>query len=211
MRRNLLGLNTMAGKQALWRISPVRLFSRQNHWDVMVTGACVLQMVTMFSEIIDSLRVHGKGHHKYDNVRIGINGRLDTIQAAILLAKMSIFPEEIELRQTVVQRYSDLLAGQSSIIAPKISEGMTCAWAQYTLLAQDEAHRAKVQDRLKSIGVPTAIYYPKPLHLQPAFEFLEYDPGSFPTSENFSKRVFSIPMHPYLTMDDQRKIVDGLL
>jgi UDP-2-acetamido-2-deoxy-ribo-hexuluronate aminotransferase len=163
------------------------------------------------SEIIDSLRVHGKGHHKYDNVRIGINGRLDTIQAAILLAKMSIFPEEIELRQTVVRRYSDLLAGQSSIIAPKISEGMTCAWAQYSLLAQDEAHRAKVQDRLKSIGVPTAIYYPKPLHLQPAFEFLEYDSGSFPTSENFSKRVFSIPMHPYLTMDDQRKIVDGLL
>jgi len=162
------------------------------------------------AEIVASLRVHGKGHHKYDNVRVGINGRLDTMQAAILLAKFDIFPEEIALRQIVAQRYTDLLAGQSANIIPEIPEGMKSAWAQYSLLSKNGTQRTHLQEQLKDKGVPSAIYYPKPLHLQTAFASLGYEEGHFPTSEDFSERIFSIPMHPYLTEKDQEKIVAAM-
>lgn len=160
-------------------------------------------------EIIESLRVHGKGTHKYDNVRIGINGRLDTIQAAIMLAKFEIFPEEIALRQTVAKRYSGLFSEVPSITPPAMFEGMVSAWAQYSLMAESSAHRAELQERLKNKGIPTAIYYPKPLHLQTAFASLGHAPGDFPVSEGVSERIFSIPMHPYLTESDQKMIVDA--
>ena len=159
------------------------------------------------AEIMESLRVHGKGIHKYDNVRIGINGRMDTLQAAILLAKFDIFPEEIELRQTVARRYSQLLNQQDEVLTPAVAEEMKSAWAQYSVLAKDEAHRSKLQDRLKAAEIPTAIYYPKPLHLQTAFNALGYKEGDFPVSEDFSGRIFSLPMHPYLSRVDQEKIV----
>ncbi|MBN2374633.1 DegT/DnrJ/EryC1/StrS family aminotransferase [bacterium] len=162
------------------------------------------------SEIISSLRIHGKGDHKYDNVRIGINGRIDTLQAAILLAKFEIFPEEVELRQTVANSYSELLANIPSLSIPKIPEDAKSVWAQYSILAKDEAHRSSIQTRLKNAGIPTAIYYPKPLHLQTAFASLGYKEGDFPVSESIAKRVFSIPMHPYLTIEDQKKISSHL-
>ena len=159
------------------------------------------------AETMQSLRVHGKGHHKYDNVRIGINGRLDTIQAAVLLAKFGIFAEEIQLRQKVAQRYSDGLVGQASLVTPHIPGGYLSAWAQYSILASDDAHRSEIQARLKDSGVPTAIYYPKPLHLQTAFSSLGYAEGDFPNSEEFSQRIFSLPMHPYLTAAEQDEIL----
>lgn len=154
--------------------------------------------------VMDSLRVHGKGADKYDNVRIGLNGRMDTIQAAILLAKFSIFREEVAMRQRAACRYDDLLAG-GPVATPMVPSGCTSIWAQYSLLAQSQAHRARIQDNLKKVGIPTAVYYPKPLHLQTAFGNLCYREGDFPLSEDASRRIFSLPMHPYLDWKDQEK------
>ncbi len=158
------------------------------------------------AEIMGSLRVHGKGHHKYDNVRIGVNGRLDTIQAGILLAKFNIFPEEIKLRQQVAQRYTAMLKPIPNIQIPAIPAGYRSAWAQYSILAADENQRTELQNQLKEAEIPTAIYYPKPLHLQSAFADLSYRKGDFPISEEISDRIFSLPMHPYLAEEDQQKI-----
>ena len=158
------------------------------------------------AEIMGSLRVHGKGHHKYDNVRIGFNGRLDTIQAGILLAKFDIFPEEIELRQQVADRYTALLNPLSNILTPTVPQGYKSAWAQYSVLAADDRQRTDLQNKLKEADIPTAIYYPKPLHLQSAFSELGYRKGDFPISEEICERIFSLPMHPYLTEEAQQKI-----
>ena len=158
------------------------------------------------AEIMGSVRVHGKGHHKYDNVRIGVNGRLDTIQAGILLAKLDIFPEEIELRQQVADRYTSLLNPISSIQTPAVPQSYKSAWAQYSVLTTDETQRTDLQNKLKEVDIPTAIYYPKPLHLQNAFAGLGYRKGDFPISEDISGRIFSLPMHPYLAEEAQQKI-----
>ncbi|MGB9437843.1 MAG: DegT/DnrJ/EryC1/StrS family aminotransferase [Desulfobacterales bacterium] len=158
------------------------------------------------AEIMGSLRVHGKGHHKYDNVRIGVNGRLDTIQAGILLAKFDIFPEEIELRQQVAKRYTAMLNPLANIEIPAIPQGYKSAWAQYSILAAGDKQRTDLQNKLKEADIPTAIYYPKPLHLQSAFSYLGYKKGDFPISEDISRRIFSLPMHPYLTEEEQQKI-----
>lgn len=160
-----------------------------------------------------SLRIHGKGDHKYDNVRIGINGRLDTMQAAILNAKFEIFPEEVTLRQKVAKRYDNLLASSRSgagnlVTRPMVPEGYLSVWAQYSLLAESGEHRSAIQKKLKAAGIPTAIYYPQPLHLQTAFAGLGYKMGDFPVSEDFANRIFSLPMHAYLEAEDQQRIVD---
>ena len=172
---------------------------------------------TSLAAALDSIRVHGKGSHKYDNARIGINGRLDTLQAAILLAKFAIFPEEVELRNQVAQRYASLLTPHAShsthdpsLLTPYVPAGYTSAWAQYSLLARDEAHRTALMEKLKTAGIPTAIYYPKPLHLQTAFAPLGYTPGAFPVSEDAASRIFSLPMHPYLQESDQNLIINAL-
>ncbi len=156
------------------------------------------------AEVLRSIRDHGQGSDKYENVRIGINGRLDTLQAAILLAKFAIFPEEIDQRQEVARRYNELLAG--SVTTPEIPEGCKSAWAQYSILVRDSADRISLMAKLKEAGIPTAIYYPKPLHRQTAFSGLGYKEGDFPVSEDCARRIFSLPMHPYLTAGDQRRI-----
>jgi UDP-2-acetamido-2-deoxy-ribo-hexuluronate aminotransferase len=164
------------------------------------------------AEIMKSLRVHGKGTHKYDNARIGINGRLDTLQAAILLSKFEVFPEELELRQQASEKYSSLISGKNvqQLTIPFVPDNYRSAWAQYSLLAKDEQHRSNLQEKLKKEEIPTAIYYPKPLHLQTAFKYLSYNEGDFPVSEDCSKRIFSLPMHPYLNKKDQERIVEVL-
>jgi len=162
-------------------------------------------------ELLRSLRVHGQGDNKYENVRIGINGRLDTLQAAILLAKFEIFPEEIGLRQDVARRYTELLTPRSSHLTPPAVPGDSkSAWAQYSLLARDGAERTFLMAKLKEAGIPTAIYYPKPLHRQTAFAGLGYRGGDFPVSDDCAWRIFSLPMHPYLAAEDQRRIADIL-
>ena len=162
------------------------------------------------ASVMDSIRVHGKGSDKYDNVRIGINGRMDTLQAAILLAKFSIFPEEVELRREVAGRYSRMLGGCGAFRVPAVPAGFKSVWAQYSVLAASEDHRRKTQTALKEAGIPTAVYYPKPLHLQTAFAPLGYREGDFPVSEDAARRIFSLPMHPYLGAGDQQKIADVL-
>jgi dTDP-4-amino-4,6-dideoxygalactose transaminase len=163
------------------------------------------------AEGLRSIRVHGKGNHKYDNVRIGINGRLDTFQAAVLLAKFDIFPEEVTLRQEVASRYTALLTPHSSLLPPRIPEGYQSVWAQYSILAEDEDHRTVLQKKLMDNKFPTAIYYPKPLHLQTAFTSLGYGLGAFPVTENTSNRIFSIPIHPYLDKQSQEAVVTAIL
>jgi UDP-2-acetamido-2-deoxy-ribo-hexuluronate aminotransferase len=154
-------------------------------------------------EKLTSIRIHGKGTDKYNNVRVGVNGRMDTLQAAVLLAKMEIFEEEIELRQVVARRYTKAL--KAPVVVPVIKEYNVSAWAQYSILHPE---RGTVIARLKENRIPTAIYYPTPLHLQEAFVDLGYKKGEFPLSEKAADRVFSIPMHPYLAAEDQEKIVE---
>ena len=172
-------------------------------------GMCFTDDNTL-AEIMLSVRIHGKGRHKYDNLRLGINGRLDTLQAAVLLAKFDIFPEEISLRQQVADRYKTLIDSLPYLSSPSVPQGYKSAWAQYSILAKNGDHRAELQNRLKAAGIPTAIYYPKPLHLQTAFSYLGYQNGDFAVGEEYAERIFSIPMHPYLSKEEQQKIVETI-
>lgn len=153
-----------------------------------------------------SIRVHGQGTHKYDNVRIGLNGRLDTLQAAILLEKLAIFDREVELRQEAAQRYSQAL--HSVLEVPFVRPDCTSVWAQYSVMSED---RSRLQKNLKDAEIPSAVYYPLPLHLQGAFAHLGYQAGDFPLSERASQHIFSLPMHPYLNEADQGRIISAIL
>lgn len=153
-------------------------------------------------EIIKSIRIHGKGTDKYDNIRIGVNGRLDTMQAAILLAKLKIFPDELAARQRVADRYTDEL--HELVETPFMPNASTSAWAQYSVLSDQ---RDRLQASLGQVGVPTAVYYPTPLHLQTAFASLGYKPGNLPVSETLAERIISLPMHPYMEPETQDEIV----
>jgi dTDP-4-amino-4,6-dideoxygalactose transaminase len=159
------------------------------------------------NRIMESVRNHGQGGDRYEHVRIGINGRLDTLQAAVLLCKFEIFAEEIQMRQLAAKRYSELLS-DTPLQTPVVPDGSQSVWAQYSILAEDARQKDAIRENLQKQGVPTAVYYPKPLHLQTAFEPLGYRPGDFPVSEDCSGRIFSLPMHPYLLAKDQETIVD---
>ncbi|MBU1229063.1 MAG: DegT/DnrJ/EryC1/StrS family aminotransferase [Proteobacteria bacterium] len=161
-------------------------------------------------ELLRSIRVHGQGRDKYENVRLGITGRLDTMQAAVLLAKFEIFADEVRLRQEVARRYAELLGPLPGLILPEVPDGQTSVFAQYSIQAESPAHRQALLERLAKASVPTSIYYPTPLHLQPAFAGLGYGPGSMPVSEAVAARIFSIPMHPYLTEQAQEQIARAL-
>ena len=158
------------------------------------------------AELLRSLRVHGQGQSRYDNVRLGLNARMDTLQAAVLLAKMEIFPEELVMRGKAAMEYNRLLSGLPGIVTPQFFPDRQSAWAQYSLLAGDKAHRSRIFNRLKAKNIPWAVYYPQPLHLQTAFSYLGYSPGDFPASEDTAARIFSLPMHPYLNPGDQEMI-----
>ncbi len=168
-------------------------------------GMCFTNNDQLF-ETLESLRIHGKGQDQYHNVRIGVNSRLDTLQAGILLAKFDVFPEELILRQQVANVYHDYLGTQTAIVPPVVPPNFKSAWAQYSICAPDTDQRTKIQTQLKAAQIPTAIYYPKPLHLQTVFAGLGYHYGDFPVSEDCAGRIFSLPMHPYLTEKEQEKI-----
>ncbi|MCW0183316.1 MAG: DegT/DnrJ/EryC1/StrS family aminotransferase [Zavarzinia sp.] len=153
-------------------------------------------------EILRSIRIHGQGSDKYENVRIGMNGRLDTIQAAVLIEKLKIFPDEIEARQRIADRYNESLRDIARV--PRLMAGATSVWAQYTLLLED---RARVAAACKEAGVPTAIYYPIPLSHQEGYKHFPTGPGGVPVSEKLSGQVLSLPMHPYLTEEAQDRII----
>ncbi|WFS62089.1 DegT/DnrJ/EryC1/StrS family aminotransferase [Pseudodesulfovibrio thermohalotolerans] len=158
-------------------------------------------------KLLVSIRVHGMGSHKYDNDRLGLTARLDSIQAAVLLAKFEIFPDEIAKRQEVANRYAELLSRVDGLTPPSVPEGNVSVWAQYCVLARDSEQRAEVMAKLSEASIPTGIYYPKPLHLQKTFASLGYKEGDFPVSEDVASRIFALPMHPYLTAEDQETIV----
>jgi dTDP-4-amino-4,6-dideoxygalactose transaminase len=153
---------------------------------------------------VKSLRVHGEGTDKYDAARIGITGRLDTIQAAILLEKLKIFPDEIVARNAVAQRYTSGLAGAA--ILPRVGNESTSVWAQYTIRLEP-GRRDALAAALKGQGIPTAIYYAKPLHYQAAYRGFPVGAGGVPVSERLAEEVISLPMHAYLDQQVQDRIV----
>lgn len=157
---------------------------------------------------LKSIRVHGQGSDKYDNVRVGMNGRLDTIQAAILLPKLAVFRKEIEMRNTVAGKYTEGLEGV--LKTPHVPEMCISTWAQYSVLAGSLEEKKSIIQKLKEEGIPTAVYYPIPLHLQAAYKSLGYKKGSFNVSEKISERIFSLPMHPYMTDENINKIVNTI-
>lgn len=157
--------------------------------------------------LLRSLLFHGKGEDRYDNVRIGMNGRLDSLQAGILLEKLAIFPGEIEERNRIAARYSEGL--KNLLVTPHVPEGSLSVWAQYTLRAPGRDRDALVS-ALKERGVPTAVYYPKPLHLQTAYKQFPVVAGGLPVSERFAAEVFSLPMHAYLDEETQDFIIDSV-
>ena len=164
-------------------------------------GGMIFTASTEMRDRLLSIRVHGQGADKYTNVRVGINGRMDSLQAAVLLAKMEIFPEEMELRQQVAERYDRLLAGL--VKTPAVRPGNVSAWAQYSVL---HPRRDELIARLRGAGIPTAVYYPIPLHLQQAFAHLGGKRGDFPVAEKVANEIFSLPMHPYLDEESQKRI-----
>ena len=160
-------------------------------------------------EIMESIRIHGKGKDKYDCDRIGLNGRLDSIQAAILLPKLKIYNKEIELRQRVASLYSSKLSNY--VQTPFIPNDNTSVWAQYSLVLDSSESRNKIIKALSDQGIPSMIYYKIPLHLQNTFSSLGYKKGDFPISEDISNKIMSVPMHPYLEESDINKICEIIL
>jgi len=171
-------------------------------------GGAVLTDDDELAVKLASIRVHGKGTDKYDNIRIGLNARLHTLQAAILLPKLEIFPAELGARQKVAGWYTDLLEEHApGLIPPFVPEGLQSAWAQYSILAPSNSVREEMQSALKTAGIPSMVYYPTPLHMQTAFSGLGHAIGDFPVSVAISQKIFSLPMHPYLEKKEVERII----
>lgn len=181
-------------------------------------GGAVFTNDDELAAIVDSLRYHGRASkdEKYDNVRLGLNGRLDTLQAAVLLAKLEIFPREIGLRDAAARCYDALIreAGlpDAGLLPPPLPHepGDSCIWAQYTVQLPPGTNRRKIIERMKASGIPTAIHYPRGMHRQRAFAALGYGADDFPATDAACARVLSLPMHPYLDERDQRAVVEAL-
>jgi UDP-2-acetamido-2-deoxy-ribo-hexuluronate aminotransferase len=160
------------------------------------------------AELYRSLRTHGEGKTRYEVLRTGVNGRLDSIQAAILLAKLAVFPAELKARQQIAHTYDQRLG--NAVITPARVPDSSSAWAIYAILLPDETARDRVQTTLRNDGVPTAIYYPRPLHLQPAYRD-QHDATSLPVSENLARRIMALPIHPDLTEEAVDQICNAVL
>ncbi|MBQ6383206.1 MAG: DegT/DnrJ/EryC1/StrS family aminotransferase [Clostridia bacterium] len=155
-----------------------------------------------------SIRVHGMGSDRYDNIRMGMNGRMDTMQAVVVLAKLDIFEDELKARQEVAAWYTEELA--DSFVVPETDPEYFSAWAQYTLRAKNAEERAKIIEGMKEKGIPVMIYYPIPLHEQTAYKNLGYGDVKLPYCSQAAKEVFSLPMHPYLKREEVRYICETL-
>ena len=172
-------------------------------------GGAVFTNDDALAEKMKSLRVHGQSkryHHQY----IGMGGRMDTIQCAIVNVKLKYYAKDLALRQEVAAKYTEALEGvalASKIILPSVDKRATSAWAQYSVRVQD---RGEMQAKLKEQGIPTAVHYPMPLHLQECFEYLAYKKGDFPIAEHISNEILSLPMNPYVTDEEIAYIVDNI-
>ena len=163
-----------------------------------------------YYELLTSLRVHGKGTFKYDNVRVGMNSRLDTLQAGILLPKLKAFKDhEMEKRNLFAKQYTMLL--KEHVITPYVPEGMESSWAQYTILLRSEEERTFIQERLKKKQIPTMIYYPKPLHQQSVYQDYDFNLDELKECEHVAKVCLSLPMHPYLDTETVNYIANSLM
>ena len=177
-------------------------------------GGAILTEDAERAELYRSLRTHGEGKSRYDVLRTGMNGRLDSIQAAILLAKLPLLEGELVARRQAAAWYEAALGGR--VRTPQVTPGAESAWGIYTVLLQDAAARTRVQAAMQAAGVPSAIYYPKPLHHQPAYAAahaagIEGGAPPLPVSEDLCTRCLSLPMHPYLTEADVARVSAALL
>ena len=170
-------------------------------------GGAVMTDDAELAATLRSLRMHGQGADRYDNTRIGTASRLDTIQAAVLIEKLKIFTDEIDARNRVAQRYQDGLGDVA--VVPRIPDGMTSVWAQYTIRLKP-GQREQLAPALKDRGIPTAIYYPKPVHRQEAYRSFPVVDGGLPVSDALAAEVISLPMHPYLDEPTQDRIISAV-
>lgn len=168
-------------------------------------GGAVFTDNDAWAELIRSYKVHGKGEDKYDNVRIGMNSRLDTLQAAVLMEKLAFFDEEVALCNQAADAYTSRL--QDLVKTPVVREGMRSSWAQYAICLADAKQRKSVMDVLAAAGIPSAIYYKKPMHMQKAFEKYPSELNCR-TAENICGQCLSLPMHPYLTEEDIDRVCE---
>lgn len=173
-------------------------------------GGAVFTNDDEMADYMRSIRVHGKSPaDKYDNLRIGLNSRLDTIQAAVLKVKLQAFKDhELESVNRAAKLYDEYLG--NVVKTPVVPEGFYSSWAQYTLILDSKEQRTHLQKELKEQGIPTMVYYPKPMHLQGAFADLGYKKGDFPVAESLCERVLSLPMHPYLNEEDIRFVANAV-
>ena len=168
-------------------------------------GGAVFTNNDAWAELIDSYHLHGKGSDRYDNIRIGMNSRLDSIQAAILLVKLKAFKAyELADVNKVAARYTEQL--KDVVKTPIVPKGFYSSWAQYTLQVENKEVRAGLQVALKALDIPTAIYYPIPMHRQTAFSYLNPNENQCPVSDKLAESVISLPIHPYLSIEDQDRI-----
>jgi dTDP-4-amino-4,6-dideoxygalactose transaminase len=171
-------------------------------------GGAIFTDDAELARILRSISVHGQGSDKYDNVRLGLTGRLDTVQAAILIEKLKIFEDEIVARNVVAERYARALA--DVVTVPRLAPGCDSVWAQYTIRLPDGTGRDKFAAALKAKGIPTAIYYPKSMHQQTAYRDFPVADNGLPVSEALSRDVISLPMHAYLDEPTQARIIEAV-
>ncbi len=171
-------------------------------------GGAIFTNDDELADVMKSIRVHGMSSDRYNNVRIGINGRMDTIQAAVVLGKLEVFVDELDKRNDVANKYKAGIT--KNVKTPTVPEGYYSSWAQYSVLAESSEMRAKLQDYLKSKNIPSVIYYPIPLHLQTAYAYLGGKRGDLPVTESIADRVFSLPMHPYMTDAEIGEVIDAI-
>jgi len=172
-------------------------------------GGAMFTNDAKLAESLRSIRVHGQGSNKYENIRIGMNSRLDTLQAAILLSKLEILDDEINKRNELAKIYSEALS--ETVRVPCIPSNSTSAWAQYSVLSKDSMEKEKIRETLSKASIPTMVYYKKPLHMQKAYCELGYGTGDFPVAEDVASRVFSLPIHPYMEKQLQNTVIKDVL
>lgn len=194
-----LGTSALATATSFFPAKPLGCFG---------DGGAIFTDDASLAETLRSIRVHGQGSDKYDNVRLGLTGRLDTIQAAVLLEKLRIFEDEIAARNEVAERYARGLG--NVVTVPRVAAGCTSIWAQYTIRLPEGTDRDGFASALKAQGVPTAIYYPKSMHQQTAYRDFPVADGGLPTCEKLSDDVISLPMHAYLDEPTQDRVIEAV-
>jgi UDP-2-acetamido-2-deoxy-ribo-hexuluronate aminotransferase len=206
MPHKALVLPTKVKNPAIYQPSAAHPFSHPNHSVVMVMEVPYSPTMMNLAEKFRWIRVHGQ-ERKHHHPILGINGRMDTLQAAILLEILEVFPDEVQKRENLGQTYSEGLAHLDGLETPRIGEHNTSVYAQYTILAEQ---REEIQQSLKEKDIPSVSYYSVPLHLQPVFKILDIKEGDFPVAEKVANQCLSLPMSPYLSTQDQSQVIDAI-